>query len=170
MAVWLDVGDAPRSGCQFVGRFKQRDGQPPAEQRVTVAVWNEYEDGWVAAKLACDADEPGSFYVETDFVPGILTGWQHLPEFEQMSAPSLPPFDRVLLLDVGYPWPVLGRWCAAFECFVHAELQASHCNGKLDLYFESETFRPCGVRAANTMRWMSLPAPDPKGVLCPKRQ
>lgn len=49
------------------------------------------------------------------------------------------PRDNVVLLDVGYPWAVVGQWNEADQSWCYANLQASTMEGgKVDVWFENE--------------------------------
>lgn len=161
MREWQDSAGAPRDGSAFIGRFQRKDGQSLAEQRVTLAAWSEHEDGWVAAQWSQQADE-GSLLC-TNFGPGILTGWQPLPDLNDLDGwkggAFLEALGGVFLADVGYPWPVLATWCDVQQQFGYAELQASWCQGKQDVYFEQ-----CWHEGGGVERWGMLPAPAVGGA------
>jgi len=164
MAVWRPSDSAPCDGSAFVGRFASRDGQPLVDQAVMVAARSEYEDGWVAARVETDE---GSVFFDTTFAPGILTGWQPLPDLCALLHPGPPLTDQPVLADMGYPWPVVAHWDPAVGRFCYAELQGSWCQGKQDVYFECESMDP-----APPCRWAMLPGPafGHGDLMCQKQQ
>ena len=63
------------------------------------------------------------------------------------------PKDRVILLNVGYPYTVIGIWSEFEEDFVYADVQVNINDGKWnDPYFETQSATAEEVRG-----WMPLP-------------
>jgi len=49
------------------------------------------------------------------------------------------PIDKPVLLNVGYPWPVIGQWNEAEQAWTYANLQASKMEtGDVDCWWENE--------------------------------
>lgn len=56
-----------------------------------------------------------------------------------MNTPETAPKDEVILLDVGYPWLVVGIWNEPSEKWVYADLQIDQYSGLWnDTYFQNE--------------------------------
>lgn len=51
---------------------------------------------------------------------------------------SKAPKNKILLLDVGLPWLVLGIWNDYNQEWVYGNLQCDDCEGKEDTYFDNE--------------------------------
>lgn len=61
------------------------------------------------------------------------------------------PKDRPIILDVGYPWPVVGQWNEHDQSWCYANLQASKMeSGDVDVWFENE-------HEKNPKGWLPMP-------------
>lgn len=61
------------------------------------------------------------------------------------------PVDRPIILDVGYPWAVVGQWNEADQSWCYANLQAQKMNtGDTDVWFENE-------QEKNPKGWLPMP-------------
>lgn len=67
------------------------------------------------------------------------------------SIETAPKDGSAILLNVGYPWPVVGAWNAYHEEWVSASQQIGMVNGQwIDTYFENEYEK-------TPKSWMPLP-------------
>ncbi|MGQ7957662.1 hypothetical protein ACUTAF_08095 [Pseudomonas sp. SP16.1] len=65
-------------------------------------------------------------------------------------APEVAPKDRLILADIGLPWPVVALWSEYAEKWALADLEWSQCEGRADPGFVTEY--------EVTLRgWMELP-------------
>jgi hypothetical protein len=60
------------------------------------------------------------------------------------------PKDGPILLDVGLPWAVVGCWNEVNEEWSYCTYAISHCDGKEDAYFETDS-------ESMPTAWMYLP-------------
>ncbi len=72
------------------------------------------------------------------------------------------PKDKPILLDVGYPWPVVGIWNDADKKWVYANLQCGQVDGKWnDTYWDNEQESELdGKGNRNIDGWMHLLIPQ----------
>jgi hypothetical protein len=65
------------------------------------------------------------------------------------------PKDRVILADIGWPWPVPARWNSYTATWAVALMQCSEvdCPDSLDVWFETESEPSSALRA-----WMPMPS------------
>ena len=66
---------------------------------------------------------------------------------------TAPKTGEQVLLDIGYPWPVLACWNACDSAWTYTEMQINMVNGEYnDPYFENES-----EKCENVKGWMPLP-------------
>jgi len=66
--------------------------------------------------------------------------------------PESVPRDRTFIADLGYPWAVIATYSPAMDQLAVADLEASVCDGKSDLYFCTEWHDLSELKG-----WMDLP-------------
>ena len=60
------------------------------------------------------------------------------------------PKDKLILLDIGYPWPVVGMFNSVNDEFAYADLQSEEYEGGTGIYFQTDYEK-------NPLHWMQMP-------------